>query len=1019
MVIEKRFFLALWILTAVVLPSHRLFAERLAVHTYTVADGLAGDQVTAIVQDRQGFLWIGTRTGLSRFDGVSFRSFDTSDGLPHAGVHDIVEDSTGSLWFATGRGLVRMLTERNDDGTVFEPAVGIPGGVGVMVEDEQGVLWASSAGVLYRRETPGGRSFIAVDVDISRLPNGYQSIGALLAADGGGLWIGTNIGLFRMLPSGEIIRCDVENGGPLWRVFALTRDSTGRIWVTGRGVTVFRPHVPQAEPAQTVDSSVRRFDFGTTQKLPENPGEALRIDGVFEFTREKVFDIDEGPDGSLWMASYGGLAILGADGIVWHDRHTGMVSDHVGPVLVDKNGNVWLGTESHGLMRVNSTGFTTYTESDGLTSIKTASVTLGPSGEVVVVGYPPESAIHIRDADGFVPLRIPLPPEVPRNGWGLNHVTFFDHDGKLWVPTEKGLFRFPRLDDLRDLPSSRHERRYLPNDEIYRLFEDSRGDIWMGAMGDIRLFRWERATDTLHHYGVDDGVPYETGTAFSEDAAGNMWIGFYTGGLARWRDGAFEFFDHDDGVPRGMVNCLLLDRRGRLWVGANADGLAVTDDPTAEQPVWHRWTSADGLTSEAVFSLAEDRFGRIYAGSLKGVDRLDPETGRIDHFDTSTGLVNNLVLDSLTSPGGDIWFATDGGVNRYRPTEDTESNPPAVFIDRVTIDGADVTVPLRGIASVPRIALPSQTEVVDIGFAAVDLTPGSRLEFEVSVGLGSDTWSPAHGRRFVRLAGLASGEHRVSIRARLPDGSVGPAAVVDLGIATPLWRRWWFLASIVAAIAAAGWVVQRLRIQRLKELYRVRSRIAADLHDEMGLSLARVAILADVAGRSNGDTATADTLKEIGGTARDLVDAASDMAWALDPRHDTVAALITRLRRTANDVAEGFDARFKLVADPLDGVPMGSEARRHLFLILKEAIRNACRHGHPDNVTLRIQRYASRLAITLEDDGKGFDPETPRDGQGLASMERRAAEMGAELVIDSTPGHGSTIHLDIPFTSGA
>ena len=223
----------------------------------------------------------------------------------------------------------------------------------------------------------------------------------------------------------------------------------------------------------------------------------------------------------------------------------------------------------------------------------------------------------------------------------------------------------------------------------------------------------------------------------------------------------------------------------------------------------------------------------------------------------------------------------------------------------------------------------------------------------------------------------------------------------------------------VAVIAAGAWLIQRWRIQRLKELHRVRSRIAADLHDEMGLSLARVAILADVAGRSNGDTATADTLKEIGGTARDLVDAASDMAWALDPRHDTVAALVARLRRTAGDVAEGFGATFKLVADPLDGVPMGSEARRHLFLILKEAVRNACLHGHPDNVTLRIQRYPSQLAITLEDDGKGFDPETPRDGQGLASMERRAAEMGAELVIDSTPGHGSTIHLDIPFTSRA
>jgi signal transduction histidine kinase len=223
----------------------------------------------------------------------------------------------------------------------------------------------------------------------------------------------------------------------------------------------------------------------------------------------------------------------------------------------------------------------------------------------------------------------------------------------------------------------------------------------------------------------------------------------------------------------------------------------------------------------------------------------------------------------------------------------------------------------------------------------------------------------------------------------------------------------------VAAIATSGWVVQRLRIQRLKELHQVRSRIAADLHDEMGLSLARVAILADVAGRNTENTTTGETLKEIGGTARDLVDATSDMAWALDPRHDTVAALIARLRRQASEVAEGFGATFALEADPLDGVPMASEARRHLFLILKEAIRNACRHGRPDNLTLRIHRRASRLVVVLEDDGVGFDIDDARGGQGLPSMERRAMEMDATLQVTSSPGAGTRVELDVPFRTDA
>lgn len=1015
--IAKRFSSALWILTTVVFPSQPLGAERLAVHTYTVADGLAGDQVTAIVQDRQGFLWIGTRTGLSRFDGVGFRSFGPDDGLPSAGIYAIHETIDGTLLFGTGAGLAKMRVERDVAGRVFELIEDTPRGVVAMAEDGSGTLWASSRGRLFR-STGTNTSFREVETGIEWPATGGRSIGAIVIDHDGSLWLGSTVGLHRLLVDGFLIHYSFTGDRWTQRCSALHLDGKGRLWVGRDDVLVFKPEA--AGSLIGVDHlGTHRLDLRSPTALSEEPGSASRWELGHPSGPGVVFGIDSGPNGDVWVVSHWGAGVFGDDTIAFHGRLSGLVSDHLTAVLADESGNVWIGTQSHGLMRINSTGFTSYTEDEGLVERQTSSVTTGPDGEIIVVGLPPEGTIHLRDGDRFVPIEIPLPEDVPRHGWGLNHVSFFDRDGRLCVPTPKGVFSFPRLADLRDLPQAHHDRRILPNDEIYRLFEDSQGDLWMGAFTDTRLIRWERATGTLHHYDSDDGIPFQPGTAFAEDASGAVWIGFYSGGLARWRDGSFEFFDHEQDVPRGMVNCLLLDHRGRLWVGANADGLAVTDDPTADQPVWRQWTSGDGLTSEAVFSLAEDRFGRIYAGSLKGVDRLDPETGRIDHFDTSTGLVNNLVLDAITGPEGDLWFATDGGVSRYRPAVEAPREAPAVFIDRVTIDGTDLAVPLRGLAAIPRISLPSRTEVVDLGFAAVDLTPGSRLEFEFTVDAKTGIWSSTQGRRFVRLAGLAPGRRSIAIHARLPDGSVGPAAVINLEIATPLWRRWWFLASVVAVIAVSGWIVHRLRIRRLKELHQVRSRIAADLHDEMGLSLARVAILADVAGRNADDGTTGKTLREIGGTARDLVDATSDMAWALDPRHDTMAALVARLRRTASDVAEGYDAKFTLAADPLDGVPMGSEARRHLFLILKEAVRNACRHGRPDNVTLRIKRHTSRMVITLSDDGVGFDPDASREGQGLNSMERRTREMGGTVSIESSPGRGTRIQLDVPLQTRA
>ena len=194
----------------------------------------------------------------------------------------------------------------------------------------------------------------------------------------------------------------------------------------------------------------------------------------------------------------------------------------------------------------------------------------------------------------------------------------------------------------------------------------------MGAFNDTRLIRWERATDTLHHYGPDDGLPFEAGTAFATDASGAVWIGFYSGELARWRDGAFEFFDHTDGLTRGMVNCLLVDSSGRLWVGAYGrrarrhrrpggveTRLASHRTPATGSPA--RPSSASPRTASAASTPALSR------GSTDSTRRPDGST-------TSTppsGLVNNMVSGAVAAPDGDLWFSTAGGVNRYRPTART------------------------------------------------------------------------------------------------------------------------------------------------------------------------------------------------------------------------------------------------------------------------------------------------------------------------------------------------------------
>src|SRR5262249_55339137 len=160
-------------------------------------------------------------------------------------------------------------------------------------------------------------------------------------------------------------------------------------------------------------------------------------------------------------------------------------------------------------------------------------------------------------------------------------------------------------------------RNGLPADFVFRAFEDSRGDVWIATV-DVEhgvLTRWERATGTLHRYGAVDGVPPIAPTAFREDASGDVWIGWDTGGPARYAAGRFTFFTAADGVPDGMVRDLVRDGAGRLWAATDGGGLCRVDDPAGERPRFTTYTTAEGLTSDQVTCVVEDAWGRIYAGT--------------------------------------------------------------------------------------------------------------------------------------------------------------------------------------------------------------------------------------------------------------------------------------------------------------------------------------------------------------------------------------------------------------------
>jgi signal transduction histidine kinase len=239
----------------------------------------------------------------------------------------------------------------------------------------------------------------------------------------------------------------------------------------------------------------------------------------------------------------------------------------------------------------------------------------------------------------------------------------------------------------------------------------------------------------------------------------------------------------------------------------------------------------------------------------------------------------------------------------------------------------------------------------------------------------------------------------------------------------PFWRSWWFLSIVALGLGAVVYAAHRVRVSKALALERARTRIATDLHDDLGTSLARIAILSDAVrdelDRPRGKAA--ERMEQIGDTARLLVDRASDIVWSIDPRHDDLGSVLARLGRYASDAleAQGVVWSLSTPSEP-EEIPLSLDKRGHLFLILKEALANAAKHSGASRVGLALTADNGVLRAEVEDDGRGFATSTPgsstvaRGGNGLENMRSRAEEAGGRVEISSVPGAGTRVTVWIP-----
>ena len=1049
--ISKQFFLLSFV--AVVLlfcPVKVVKGERLSFKTYTTADGLASDDVIKIVTDSRGFLWFCTVEGLSRFDGYKFKNYTQEQGLPHRTIFDLLETAEGDYLAATSNGLTvfdpngtsfrwNILEDKLEQNlneaplfkTYFISGQGTkkpPKSIFSLVQDGNGNIFAGTARAVYK-VTKTESEWMFQKVYFEEWETDTIEINQLFTDSRKDIWVAANNAIYWMSKTGDIKKV-IDSGGN--NIF---EDRDGKIWIDSGGNNIGSRVF---EVTKDGSDAVLKKTYSTKDGLAQNI-----------FTNA----VAQTEDGRIFVASATRLYQFLPDAPVTAAKFK-LLDNRAIKAAIDRSGNIWFTTQGKGVAKYSPQSFITYDERDGIPDEFIRSLFSNKDGEVfLTIG---DQKLIRHNSRGKIETIVPLGLE--KRFWTHNLLDLQSRDGEWWIPSAQGLRRYPKVADFGDLAKTPPKKVYTTADglfsnEVPAIFEDSRGDIWISnTASDNNLVRFERATEKIYQYTTADGLPEKNAPiTFGEDARGNIWIGYYSGDLCRFKDGRFRQFTAADGISKGFVSGMLSDSKGRFWLASDSRGLYRVDNPNDDAPNFVNVSTADGLSSNRTMCLTEDDLGRIYIGTGRGINRLELESGRVKIFTQADGLPGNIVSQCHKSSDGKLWFSSNNSLIQLNSQADAPTKPPPILIDSLIVNGKARSVSELGETGIKNLEFDSDEKQIQIGFFAISLDTGEALRYQYK--LEGQDWSQPDEQRTVSF-NLAVGTYNFQVRAINSDGIVSEnPAVVSFKINPPFWQRWWFLVlsaifvcsilfsiyqyrtknlrRINAALTEANRLEENLRKsreERIAEIQRVRTRIATDLHDDIGSSLSQISLYSELARQRERERGKAgDSLDMITNVANELVDTMSDIVWAINPKKDHLQDLTQRMRRFAADVltAKEIDLEFT-VPETDHEISLGANIRREVFLIFKETVNNIAKHSGSTEAKIAFSMRNNKLVISFEDNGKGFDQTEKagengasdwkkfRGGNGILNMRKRSSELGGEYEIKSDSGKGTIVILSVP-----
>lgn len=984
-----------------------IFSQSYTYNSYTTKDGLPSNIITALLQDKKGYIWIGTNNGLAKYDGSEFTIYSTSNGLSNNWITVITENpfSPESIWFGTIAGGANRLK----NGIVKSYKYGSDpdwNNVSDLCVDKDGIVWVITK-----------NGFLKIKNDSVKV-----------VSDKGAPKYPENIAISK---NGKIL-CSEGN-----QVYSFIPDNSLVHKINGKNVSlnsqdlISRPEwknlnlqLPQASKiVSMISGSENRTWIGTSDNFIIE----LSDSGILRKEKTKA-----GIPSQVWDDGFGSFLIrdrdiffsvmknnLSEQKILPFPENEEMPLDVTSPFLIDREGNVWIGTWLKGLLKISNLALYNFQFPD---NSKLSWSSIDQLGNIWVGAEGGVWEVYINKENQWQKKFHPLFDHEKNTRTYISHI---DSENNLWLSLKRKIYSF-KISREKDL-SSRLEPSKLVNllhyinnkGTLLAIYSDKQNRIWFSiaesgvGVADLKTGK------LIKFYYVEDGIPGEAVRVIYQDHLDQIWLGGWQQGISIFSGNPMPVFKRklttENGLPDNMIRSVLEDTSGNMWIGTRHNGVAVFSGDKLRNKT--NISMKEGLLSNSIWSIIEGPGNTMWLNTDAGIEQIDLQTLKVLPHKKEF-LLNFDQSLSMKKYNYRFWsFCTDEElfILENKPEKNVNIFPP-IDITNVLINGNKFSVDDLS-------DLSHSQNNISISFAGLSFKEEKAVTYQYKL-IGADTnWTAPSSHRYVSFAALRPGKYTFLVRAINSEGIPGnmPASLYFI-INPPFWQQWWFILVGVFIISILIFLGHRYRVNQLLKIEFIRTRISRDLHDEIGSSVGSIVLRSRMLQKEiKLDEKSKEELEKIKNTAAKVSETLRDIVWFVNPEFETLDDMILRMKDTAQSLLSGILYEF-ISPDEILLIKLSLDFRRNVFLSYKEILYNIAMHSNATKVKIETRTAGGVFFLEISDNGVGFESKDGiisnkiSGGNGLKNLVKRMTVINGSVDIRSNLNQGTTILLSAKTT---